>query len=183
MDSYLKELAAALAALLAHLQTELGGVRSNRPSVQIVENVMVEYYGQKMPLQQVASLSIRPPRDIEINVWDKEAVAPAMKAIQEANIGLSVSNDGNIIRGSLPALTAERREEFMKLAKRIVEEAKIQIRMRRDETNKKVKAAEEEGALNEDQVFKGKEQIQKAVDEANKKAEALLEGKVKELSE
>ena len=180
---HLKELAAALAALLDRLHADLGGVRSNRPSVQLLENVMVDCYGQTMPLQQVASLGIRPPRDIEINVWDKTAVPAVMKAIQEANIGLSVSNDGTTIRGSLPALTAERREEFMKLAKRIVEEAKIQVRMRRDDANKKVKAAEEEGVLGEDQAFKAKEQIQKAVDEANKKAETLLEGKVKELAE
>ena len=106
-----------------------------------------------------------------------------MKAIQESAGGLSVGNNGNLIRASLPMLTSERRDEFNKVAKKIAEQAKIAIRMRREEVNKKVKAAEDAGELSEDQAFKGKERIQKSVNEANGKVDALLDAKLVELAE
>jgi ribosome recycling factor len=183
MDQYLKELEGGLQMAIDHLKEEFQSVRSNRPSVQMVENIKVEAYDQTLTVKELGSLSIRPPRDIEISLWDQSIMPAVMKAIQDAGGGLSVGNSGNIIRASLPTLTNERREEFSKLAKKIAEQGKIAIRMRREEVNRKVKAAEEEGALSEDQAFKGKERIQKSVDEANKKVDAILDAKLSELAE
>ncbi len=183
MDQYVKELEGGLQMAIDHLKEEFQSVRSNRPSVQLVENIKVEAYGQTLTVRELGSLSIRPPRDIEISLWDQSIIPAVMKAIQDAGGGLSVGNNGNMIRASLPMLTDERREEFSKLAKKITEQAKIAIRARRDEINKKVKAAEEEGELSEDQAYKGKERIQKSVDEANKKADAILDAKLAELAE
>lgn len=183
MDLFIKELEMALKGVTQRLQEELQAVRSNRPSVQLVENIPVDVYGQSMTIKQLGSLSIRPPRDVEITVWDKTVIGAIMKAIQDANAGLSAGNDGMVIRASLPVLTDERRQEFSKIAKKIVEQAKIQIRAKRDEINKKVKAAEDEGVLSEDQAFKGKERLQKVVDESNKFAELLLNKKLEELAE
>ncbi|HEY4526160.1 MAG TPA: ribosome recycling factor [Candidatus Paceibacterota bacterium] len=182
-ESTIKELEAKLNQVIGFLQSELQTVRTNRPSVGLLEDIKVEYYGQVMQIKQLASLSIRPPRDIEVNIWDKGAVAAVAKAIETAKAGFSVSNDGNIVRVSLPPLTDERRAEMTKLVKRMSEDARITVRGERDEANKKIKAAEDSGQATEDQVFKGKEQIQKITDTANKQIENLLNGKITELSE
>src|SRR3989344_8448722 len=97
-ESTIKELEAKLNQVIGFLQSELQTVRSNRPSVGLLEDIKVEYYGQVMQIKQLASLSIRPPRDIEVNIWDKGAVAAVAKAIETAKAGFSVSNDGNIVR-------------------------------------------------------------------------------------
>lgn len=183
MEPFLKELETRLRAVLDHLQGELQTVRSNRPSVGLIEDIKIDYYGQAMPIKQVASLSIRPPRDIEINVWDKSALPSIAKGIESANTGLSVRTDGASIIVSLPQLTDERRTEFMKLAKNMGEETRIQVRAAREDINKQLKGAEDEGALNEDQLFKGREAVQKQVEAANQKIESMLEAKIKELAE
>jgi ribosome recycling factor len=183
MDTFLKELETALGAAMQKLHEEISSVRSNRPSVGIVENITVECYGQTLPIKQLGSLGIRAPRDIEITVWDQGIVQAIVKAIENAKVGLSVSNEGNIVRATLPSLTDERRAEFAKLVKRMVETARIQIRSHRDDVMKKIKAAEAEKKMDEDAAFRGKERVQKAVDEVNKKIETMLEGKLKELSE
>ncbi len=183
MDTYIKELEDTLKSLTQKFQEELKTIRSNRPSVAVLEDVRVDYYGQKMSVKQLGSLSVRPPRDIEISVWDKNAIAPVMGAIDGAKLGLSLTNDGNVIRATLPQLTDERRAEFSKVVKKMAEAVRIQMRSRRDDTIKKLKSAEEDKKIGEDQVFKGKEKIQKIVDEVNGKIEAALEGKLKELNE
>lgn len=179
----LKDLESSLTAAAQKFHEELQGVRSSRPSVALIEDVRVECYGEQMTVVQLGSLSLAPPRTIEISVWDKAAIPPIMKAIQDTKAGVSVSNDGNVIRVSLPSLTEERREEFMKLVKKMAEAARIQIRGLRDEANKKIKMAQDAKTVSEDQAFKQKEQAQKLVDGANKKIEDLLAGKVRELSE
>jgi ribosome recycling factor len=183
METFVKELETALQAAVQKLREEFGGVRSNRPSVGLVENIMVECYERTMPIKQLGSLGIRAPRDIDITVWDQSIVATVAKAIQDAKVGLSVSNEGNVVRATLPPLTDERRAEFMKLVKRMAEEARIKIRGHRDDIVKKIKAAEADKKMDEDAAFRGKEKAQKVVDEVNKKIEAMLEGKLKELSE
>lgn len=183
MEQILKDFESACHQVLNKFHEELQSVRGNRPSVQLVENIVVECYGQSMPVKQVGSLSVRPPRDIEINVWDKGVIGSVVKAIQESNVGLSVSNDGNVIRATLPALTTERREEFSKLVKKMSEQTRIQLRAKRDDANKHLKTAEENGEISEDQVFKGKEKIQSVTDIFNKEIETALDKKVAELSE
>ena len=181
MEPFLKELESALGAIVQKFTDNLRVIRSNRPSVELLEGVKVVYYDQPMQVQQLGSLSIRPPRDIEIQVWDKNAVASVVKAIEDAKMGMSVTNDGNVVRVSLPPLTDERRAEFEKLVRKMSEASRIQVRSHRDDVMKKMKAAEDEKKLSEDQAFKGKEQVQKMVDDTNKKIEAALEQKVKEL--
>jgi len=182
MEIVIKNLENALAEAMARLTGELQTVRSNRPSVGLIEDIKVDYYGQLLPVKQLGSLSLRPPRDIEINVWDKNAVSSVMKGIEGAKMGLSLRNDGNSIWVSLPPLTEERRAEFMKLAKKMVEASRIQVRGFRDEANKKIKALEEGKEIGEDELFKGKEKVQKMVDETNKKIEAELNSKLEELA-
>ena len=179
----IKELEDALRGAIEALKNELRGIRSNRPSVDFLEDIMVSAYDQMMSIKQLGSLSVVPPREIQINLWDKTIVGAVMKAIESANVGLSVSNDGTIIRAVLPALSTERRAEFVKLAKKQAETIRIQIRNHRDDVIKKVKAAEAEKEITEDSVFKLKEKIQKTVDDANGQVEKNIEAKLKELEE
>lgn len=183
MDILLKNFESELKNILTHLQEELRSVRSNRPSVQLLEDVKVDYYGQPMTVKQLGSLSIQPPRDILVSVWDKAAVGAVSKAVETAKAGFSVSTDGQIVRVSLPPLTDERRAELSKMVKKMTEETRISVRGQRDETMKKIKAAEDGGEINEDAAFKYKEKAQKIVEDINKNLESALESKLRELSE
>lgn len=183
IEEFLKQFENDLKTLAEKLKGDLKMIRSNRPSVEIVEGIKVNLYDQWMTIQQLGSITIQPPRDLVISVWDKNAVGAVAKAIEDAKIGLSVSNDGTDIRASLPVLTDERKAELSKLVKRTVEEARIQVRTRRDEAMKKVKAEKEAKTLNEDQEFKVREKLQKQVEEGNKQIEALLNSKISEIEE
>lgn len=182
-EQHLKELESSLKAIKEKLGEELRAIRGSRPSVDLLQGIKVNYYGQEMPVKQLGSLSVLPPRSIQISVWDKNAVGPVVKAIENAKIGLSVTNDGQNVIATLSPLMAERRDELTKLVKKNAEVARIQVRARRDETIKKLKDAEGKKEMTEDEVFKTKEKIQKAVDEANKQIETLVDGKLKELGE
>ena len=182
-ETYLKELEEDLKIVLEKLRGELQMIRGNRPSVDLVENIKLNLYEQEMTIKQVGSISIVPPRGIQISVWDKNAVGAAMKAIEKAKIGLSTSNDGNNIIATLSPLGAERREELSKLARRQSENSRIQVRAKRDDFIKKLREAEAEKKMSEDESFKAKEKIQKAVDEANKQIESVVENKLQELQE
>lgn len=183
MDTFLKELEAKLKESLDFLHGELQGVRSNRPSVGLVEDVRVEAYGQQLTVRELGSLSVRPPRDIEVSVWDPSILNPTAKAIESAKAGFSVSVSGTLIRITLPPLTDERRVELSKLVKKMVEASRITVRGHREDVNKKIRAAEDAGELSEDQAFKGRERVQKSVDAANQRIEAMLEAKIAELAE
>ncbi|MEK7193543.1 MAG: ribosome-recycling factor [Patescibacteria group bacterium] len=183
METYIKELADYFRAAVEEFKTEIAGVRSGRPTTQLVENIQVEYAEGMYPIKQLGSLGIKPPREITITVWDQNAVTAVLKAIQDAKAGMSVQNEGNVVRCFLPPLSQERRDEFTKLVKKMSEGTRIRIRGNRDDVIKKIKAAEGAKELNEDQVFKGKERIQKLVNETNKQIETMVEGKVRELEE
>lgn len=183
MNSYLEELKKDFSRVLQELKNEFSQIRGSRPSVELVENIKVNCYDQWFAIKQLGSLSILPPRGIQINVWDKNVIRAVAKAIEEAKIGLSTSVDGNIIRATLSPLGDERRAELTKLAKKVAEEARIKVRHYRDEMIKKVKLDEGEGVLTEDQTFRIKEEIQKEVDRCNDEIEELLEAKLKEINE
>jgi len=182
-EEYTKELDFSAVSTVKKFEDELRVVRSNRPSVELVENVPVAYYGENLSIKQLASIAIGAQKELLITVWDKNALGPVMTGIQSANIGLSLQNDGNVIRATLPPLSAERREEFQKIVKRMAEETRIKLRTLRDEVLKKIKSAGDSGGITEDQVFDAKEKIQKMIDDSNKKIETALQAKIKELSE
>jgi ribosome recycling factor len=182
-EEYLKEFESALKIAVRKLSEELMAIRGSRPSVELVENIKVNYYDQMLPIKQLGSLSIVPPRGIKITVWDKNAVGPTMKAIEAAQMGLSVSNEGNSIIATLSPLGDERREELTRLVRKTAEAQRIQIRAKRDEIIKKLKEAEANKEVSEDEAFKSKTKAQKIVDETNKEIEKLVEEKLKELAE
>ncbi|HEY4499635.1 MAG TPA: ribosome recycling factor [Candidatus Paceibacterota bacterium] len=172
-----------LQQIVAALKQEYQSLRGNRPSTKMVEDIKVEYYGQIMPVKQMGSISISPPREIVIQVWDLAAVAAVAKAIEASSLSVVANTNGTTIRIQLPQLTEERRKELEKVVRKTTEEARIKIRGVRDEINKEIKKAEEEKKYSEDAAFKQKEAAQKIVDRCNKEIEIALEVKIKEIFE
>jgi len=183
MDPYLKELDERLKTITAKFAEEIGAVRSGRPSVDMVGNLQVNYFEQMVPINQLGTLAVVPPREIRITVWDKNAVTGVSKAIEDAKAGFSVAAEGTIVHANLPALSNERREELSRLVKKITEKFRIEVRTAREETIKKLKAAEDKKTLTEDDLESGKEAVQKRVNTANDSLEAELNKKIAELSE
>ncbi len=181
MEDYIKNLDNKIGAILDGFGRDISGIRGNRPTPQLLENIKINCYGQVLPLKQLGSLNVVPPREIDVNLWDKSIIKIAVKAIDDAKLGVTASDDGNIIRVSLPVLSEERRKEFVRQVSRIAEESRIQIRRERDEINKEVKSAEGEGVLSEDQRFKALKKIQEIIDGANKKINSSAEAKTGEL--
>jgi ribosome recycling factor len=180
-ENFIKTFRDHLLNVVESLKKELMAIRTSRPSPKLVEDIPVEIYDQKMAVKQLGSITIVPPREIDILVWDKTAVSAIAKAIENSSLGLTANTDGNIIRINLPILTEERKKEIIKIIKAEAEEHRIKIRSARDDANKTMKEAEKEGKINEDEFFKLKEKTQKEVDEANKKIEELVENKIKEV--
>ena len=180
-EELLKDLEAALSGAEQKFKQELGQVRGNRPSPDLVQDIRVNLYDQELSIRELGSLSVLPPLTLQIGVWDKNAVGAVTKAIEGARLGLSVTNDGNNIRATLSPLGDERREELAKLVKKTAEAARIQVRARRDEAVKRLRDAESAKTATEDEAFRTKEKIQKAVDRANGGIETALQAKLNEL--
>ncbi len=182
-EQIVKDLETALAGVTGKLKQDFGQIRGNKPSPDMIQDIRLNLYEQSLSIRELGSLSILPPRTIQITVWDPGAIAAVMKAIENAHLGLSTTNDGNNIRATLSPLGDERRDEMTKLVKKMVETARIQVRSRREDAMRRLKDSESRKEITEDDVFKGKEKIQKSTDKANGEMEAMLKSKVEELGE
>jgi len=170
-------------AIEESLKAELSGIRTNRPSTALFDSLKVSYYDQMTPLRQLGTVSVAPPREIVIQVWDAGAVAGVVKAIETSGLGLTANTDGNVIRIFLPELSSERRAELIKYVKSVAEKHRIQVRHARDEANKEIQKQLDDKEIGEDQKFTFKEAIQKETDRTNDAIEKALDAKVKEVTE
>lgn len=161
----------------------LATVRAGRANPNILDNIFVDYYGAPTPLNQLANVSAPEARLLVITPFDKSAVGEIEKAIQKADLGLTPSNDGNVIRINIPALTEERRKELVKIVGKYAEESRVQVRNHRREANDLLRKAEKEGELTEDELRSSEDSVQKETDKyiaeidqlAKKKEEEILE--------
>jgi ribosome recycling factor len=167
-----------------HVRRELGGVRTGRASVNILDAVHVEAYGSQMPLNQVASLSIPEPSLIVAQPFDPSLMGAVEKAIRAANLGLNPANDGKVVRIPIPALTEERRKELSKLVHKYAEEGRNGIRQVRRDANEKLKKLLKDHKISEDDERRALEEVQKAtdahialIDDVQKKKDTDLLGK------
>ena len=183
MDDILKESERKMKVSLDHLHHEFAKVRTGRASVQIVEDLKVDYYGQPTPLNQAASLATPDPRTITIQPWDQSLLNVIEKAIQSSDLGFNPANDGKIIRLTVPPLTEERRKELGKVVRKYAEECKIAIRNVRREINEQFKQQEKNHELSEDDSRKGQEQLQKVTDRLVKEVDEVTQIKEKDLME
>lgn len=158
---------------IEHFKNESSKIRTGRANPSLVEDLMVDYYGAKTPLKQIASINTPEPRTIAIQPWDRGALSAIEGAIRSSDLNLNPMNDGILVRVNIPMLTEERRREMVKVLNQKNEEARIAIRTIREEILKEVKDAEKAGQISEDDEFKAKEKMQEIVDGYNKKIEEL----------
>lgn len=164
-----------------HFKEELNQLRTGRASTALVENLLVDYYGSKSPLKQIASLSTPEPRLILISPWDKNNLANIEKAIKESQLNLQPNNDGQVVRINIPQLTEERRKDLIKVLNQKAEEAKIAVRKIREEAWEEIQELEKSRKISEDDKFSGKESLQAVIDEYNEKIQALRDVKEKDI--
>ena len=165
------------------LKEEFKKIRSGRASTSLVEGLMVEYYGDRIPLKQIAGISVPEPRLIVIQPWDKGALPLIEKAFHKSDLMLNPNNDGKVIRISIPPLTEERRKELAKIAKGKTEDARVAIRNIRRDGNEEVKEAEKKNHISEDDSKKVLVDIQKITDDFVDKLNKLMETKEAEIME
>lgn len=177
LDLILEEARERMEKSIEAFQHELSTVRTGRANPTMLDRVMVDYWGEKTPLNQTAGISVVEGRQLVVKPYDKSILKDIEHAIYEANLGLTPQNDGELIRINVPALTEERRKEYVKLAKKFAEDAKVALRNIRRSTNDDV----EKAGLTEDEEKQGKEQVQKLTDEFVKKIDQLTKAKETDL--
>lgn len=171
-----------LAEVAEWLKRELSGIRTGRATPAILDSVMVESYGTRLPVAQVATVSVDDARTLRIAPWDAGQTKEIEKAIIQANLGLSVGADEKGVRVFFPELTTERRESLMKIAKEKMEEARGRVRQLRDDVWSEIQEMERVGTIPEDDKFRAKDDMQKRVDATNEQFEDLLLRKEKEMT-
>jgi ribosome recycling factor len=175
------EVSKRMKAALDHLQHEFGGVRTGRASVTILDGVHVEAYGSRMPLNQVAGLSIPEPTMIMAQPFDPSQLSAIEKAIRAAGLGLNPSNDGKVVRIPLPALTEERRRELSRHVHKLSEESRNSVRQVRRDANDRLKKLLKDHKVSEDDEKKGLDEVQKLTDAHIKQIDDLQKKKDAEL--
>lgn len=178
-----KDLEEKMQRTMASLDHELSGIRTGRASPSLIEPIVAEVYGGKMPISQVGTVSSIDSRTLSISVWDKEVVKSVEKAITNANLGVNPVTEGQNIRISLPSLTEERRAEFAKLAAKYGEGAKIALRNLRRDNMDLIKKAEKAKEISEDDLKKLGDKVQKVTDTYIKKIEDKISSKEKEIKQ
>jgi ribosome recycling factor len=162
---------------------ELASVRAGRANPALLDKVTVDYYGAPTPVNQLASINVPEARMLVIQPYDKTALGDIEKAILKADLGLNPSNDGSIIRISIPALTEERRKELVKVVKKYAEEAKVAVRNIRRDGNDDLKKLEKNGEITEDELRGFSEDVQKLTDDSIAKVDQVAKEKEKEIME
>lgn len=168
---------------IAALKDEFKALRTGRASASIFDRVRVDYYGTPTPLNQVSTISVPEARSIVIQPFDKSLISEIEKAILKSELGLNPSNDGKVIRISIPPLTAERRKELVKQAKSIAENSRVAIRNIRRDGNDELKKQQKDGTITEDDLKTGETDLQKSTDKYVQDINKILEEKEKEIME
>lgn len=163
------------------LAKELSVIRTGRAAPAILDLVLVEAYGSKMTIKELANITMEDAKTIRVEPWDMNMAKNIEKAMNTSNLGLSIAPYEKGLRLIFPELTVERREQFIKVARQKLEEAKVSLRNLRDKTWKAIEEKEKEGGMGEDDKFRFKEEMQKIIDESNKRLEELTTRKEEEI--
>jgi ribosome recycling factor len=165
------------------LRKDLSRIRTGRASLALLDGISVDYYGTATVLNQMATLAVPESRLITIQPWDKTQIGPIEKAIQRSDLGLTPTNDGTLIRLSVPPLTADRRKELVKQVKKVGEESKIALRNVRRDGNDMLKSLEKDKLVSEDVWRRGQDQVQKITDRYIAQIDEILQSKEHEVME
>ncbi|HEX6329952.1 MAG TPA: ribosome recycling factor [Actinomycetota bacterium] len=172
-----------MAKAIVVLKDELSGIRTGRASPALLSRIVVDYYGTQVPIQQLASFSVPEPRTLMIQPYDKNSISSMEKAIMSSDLGITPSNDGNVIRLSFPPLTEERRKELIKLVHGRGEEARVAVRNIRRHSKDELEKLEREGAISEDDLVRSEKDLQKVTDRHVAEVDEVVAHKEAELKE
>ncbi|MCB1509536.1 MAG: ribosome recycling factor [Hyphomicrobiaceae bacterium] len=178
----IKQLEQRMRGVLDTLKREFSGLRTGRASAALLDPITVEVYGQKMPLNQVANVSVPEPRMIAVQVWDKGTVSAVDRAIRDSNLGLNPVVDGTLLRLPIPPLTSDRRQELVKIAHKYAESARVAVRNVRRDGNDTLKKLEKDSEISKDDHKKFSSDIQELTDRIIKEIEEMLGQKDKEIN-
>lgn len=178
-----KTLEERIAKSISLLKEDLNTVRAGRANPALLDKVMVDYYGCPTPLKNLSNISVPDPRTLTIAPFDAKSIGDIEKGINIADIGITPTNDGKVIRLVVPQLTEERRKELTKTTKKMGEEAKVAIRNLRRDANDHLKKAQKDGELTEDDLKKELDKVQKTTDKAVKDIDEIIAAKDKEILE
>jgi ribosome recycling factor len=179
----LRETDAHMSKSLDALRTNLATIRTGRANPGIIEHLTVEYYGAPTPLQQLAAITAPDPRQLLVQPYDRTALGSIEKAIRQSDLGFNPTNDGSLIRITIPALTEERRRDLVKLVHKRVEDAKVAIRNIRRDSNEHLRKKRKDKEISEDEEKRAQEQLQKVTDRAIREADAIGQAKESEIME
>jgi ribosome recycling factor len=168
---------------IAHLKDELSSIRTGRASPALLNRITVDYYGATVPLNQLASFSVPEPRQLLVQPFDKNAISAIEKAIQASDLGITPSNDGNVIRLSFPPLTEERRKELVKVVHQRAEEGRVAVRNVRRHHKDELEKLEREGGISEDDLVRAEKELQKLTDQHVAEIDEMQRHKEQELLE
>lgn len=183
IDAVLSDSREKMAKAVAHAQSDFATVRTGRASPALVEKLRVEYYGSEVPLQQVAGINVPEARLLVISPYDKSALKSIEKAIQNSDLGINPSNDGQVIRLTFPPLTEERRKEMVKVVKHKAEEARVAIRNVRRAARHDLEALEKDGDISSDELDRAEKEMEKITHEYVAEIDRMLAHKEQELLE
>ena len=181
MEDVISEAEMEMMEKVEKFKRELMSLRTGRANPQLLDNVYVEYYGAKVPLKQVAAISIPEPRTIEVRAWDAGAVDAVEEALRKMDFGSSPSRNSGVIRINLPPMTEDQRKKMVKVVHSMSEDSRVQMRNARRDALEKVKKAQKAGEVSEDDVTRNEEAVQKLTDTYVKNIEDIVTAKEKEL--
>jgi ribosome recycling factor len=164
-------------------RNEFATVRTGRASPHLLDRVDVDYYGAETPLKQLAQVAATDARMLTVTPYDKSSIQAIEKAVMESDLGLTPSNDGNVIRLSIPELTEERRKDLVKIVHGIAEQGKVGVRNVRRDVQNDMRELKKEGDAGSDEEHHGEAELQKHTDDAVKEIDSLLKGKEEEIRE
>ncbi len=180
---FLKEVEVKMQKAIEAVKREFGEIRSGRANPKLVEGIRIDYYGSPTLLKNIATITVPEARLLIINPWDPNSTKAIEKAILESNLGITPIVDGKVIKLVIPPLSQERREELIKIVKKIAEEGRISIRTVRREAKEKVRSMEKEKKISEDDRYRLEEELQKLTDRYIEEVDKILEEKERELKE
>ena len=183
VETALKDAAEKMDKAIVVLKEELSGVRTGRATPALLSRLTMDYYGTQVPIQQMASFSVPEPRTLVIQPFDKNSIGAIEKAVMQSDIGITPSNDGNVIRLSFPPLTEERRKELIKVVHHRAEEGRVAVRNVRRHSKEALEKLEHEGAISEDDLVRSEKELQKLTDKHVATIDEVLAHKEQELKE
>ena len=183
VESALADAGQKMEKAIVVFKDELGSIRTGRATPALLSRLVVEYYGTQVPLQQLASFSVPEPRTLLVQPYDKNAIGSMEKAIMASDLGITPSNDGNVIRLSFPPLTEERRKDLIKVVHQRGEDARVAVRNIRRHSKEELERLERDASISEDELMRSEKELQKVTDKHIAEIDVIVAHKEQELKE